>query len=215
MSVIRDPEIDHLIPAFRRILGPIYDYLEQTSTGLDQIEQIQDMIRHLHAVNNDDLFQRTHERMPRLRTWIKTLDNTVTVMNRELTHLDENLSDTPQKDRDPDIQAVSMLLLLSVRIATIAFPPMDLQLLAEESDPSDLDTLCERWQGWLVELLSYLKAVLPLANNLVEAGYEERIVTDEYRRTVQELLQVCQQFPGAGAVAPHEPYEVEHDDNPA
>lgn len=189
MSRIHVQEVEHHIRQLRDALDPVYTYVDETEHTISQLEESARQGREVLAQWEDKL---RHVRS-QIQSVLKPMEDAATVMQRELTHLEDLKGTEPKQNLDAYIRAVSSLLQLSVRMATVLFPPEQLKVLADDSTPYALEVLRQRWKKWLEELVAYLAQVIPLASSLVKMG-DPGPLSQAYQQALQELGKQCRQI---------------------
>lgn len=196
MTEIHVPEVEQRIQELRVELDRIYAYLDGTEHTLDQLEERAHRVRDVLGQWED----RIRQSRSQIQTILQPMEHAATVMQRELTHVEELRGVDLRQDPDASIRAVSALLHLSVQLAAMLFPPAQLEALAGASTPYALDSLRQRWQRWLEELAAYLAQVLSLAGSLSKVG-EAGPMSRSYQQALQELSQQSRQLEALGGDA--------------
>ncbi|CAG1011335.1 hypothetical protein ANAEL_04148 [Anaerolineales bacterium] len=188
MSELRIRDLDNPIRELRERLNLVYAYLDRTEQLLKQAGSAAD---ELHTLSHQ-LDTQVPQVREQVQTTLKSLDDAATVMQRQLSHL-QDWSQTQTIDSDMTIECISSILMLSVRLASVVFSPERLERMAKESDPVSIDTLRQYWREWLNEIASYLVLVIPVAFSL-ERIDSAGLLGDIYRQSLRELGAQCVKF---------------------
>ena len=157
MNTEGSPEIDSTINGLRAELDALYQLIDSATQTLAAADRSTVGIRQ----TVDELGAAVGAAQKALSPYVKSIDDSATIMQRELSHLsDGNLEGAPR--------SVTVLLRLTVRLAATIFSVERLRDL-ERADASaqNIDALRSGWQRWLVDLQAYLAEALPLARRLV------------------------------------------------
>jgi hypothetical protein len=189
-------ELAETIREARAILDPATMSLDQTVQQIAETRQAIDQMRqHLPALEQQvaatirsitPLLDQLHTVLPQMHHDLQELDNTVTILQRELTHLEDVTPTDLNRHPDPAIDGVMSLLQLSVQLVMLIFPPEQLHALAHQPDQHILDTLRQRWIAWLDDLNHYMNAVLPLARSLADLP-ASGLLSPPYNDAVQRV----------------------------
>jgi len=174
MSLQAPLETERSLTALRDQLDGLYRLLDGATHSLDQAgRQATEARSTLAGVESAIAAAQAT-----IASQVKPLDDTATVMQRELSHLAGGLADTPR--------SITTVLRLSVRLATTLFSVEQLrELEADPTAPQRIDLLRSGWQRWLGELHAYLAEALPLARRLAELQGGPTAVS--YNATLQTL----------------------------
>jgi len=171
----------------------------------DQLHQAAEQIARAHQgfrALREALRQQVEEQsaLPELTNALKQREDTLIVLIRSLSHLQESRS---APDADTTVRALANLLQGSLRLAALSFDPRQLQGM-EIRPPGRpaliLDLLRKRWGDWLRELAQYIQEVSRQAEQL--AALEGGTQADAFRVALQNFRDACRRAAGPGAPTP-------------
>jgi hypothetical protein len=181
MVDIDNDAIQKEMAEFQNLLDETFQFLDVTNPKLELLKN-----QSKKALKNLTQIREIQETLNNLESNLHTLEDTSTVLQRELSHL-QNLEKISENPSEVTIRAISSMLHLSLRMA-ITFMPAN--LLDDSTDPESIlakEMLHERWADWIVELTKYLKQIIPL---LVSSLAFESEYSDELSRAYAELKNV-------------------------
>lgn len=185
-------EIKYSILDLRQNLDGLYAFIDQAEKSMNEMEQV--ILRTERVTDSVISFRESIRKMQsNLETMIQPVDDAVTVMQRELTHL-ENLGEKGLVHQpDITVRSVSSLLQLSLSIAMQMFSIENLELLRKRNKAVELDTLRQRWDEWLNELTHYQAKVLNLVQTIAETN-SIGAMNKDFIQSIDNLARQCRQW---------------------
>ncbi len=153
--------------------------------GITQKKQLCDQITEIY-------FRLTQQKMKinaiseSLSSHLKYIDNTTTVMQRQLSHLDYFI-DSQSTDFKTTAQIVSDILILSLQLAELIFPPQQNEKIKEI-----IPSVQKNMSDWILNLADYLEQVNKFVSNIAQENPD--YYNQTFKNSFEHLQQICQKI---------------------
>lgn len=190
MASVEHDDVKNSIEELRHQLDGLYDFIDQVESSRE-MEQITSQAQRTFAEKIATFNLEIVTLQNNLASVMEPVENAITVMQRELNHLESS----PGLAQKPDmtVRAVSSLLQLSLSVAIQFFSAEQLKAFCKRENGYEMDHLRRRWMDWFAELTQYLAQALALAQTLADKDWVGSL-SGEYVQALDNLTQQCSRW---------------------
>jgi hypothetical protein len=180
-------KLDYLQPLINpSFITEINEQIQKFENYLQSEIELMDSIR-IKIQNDQSLLKQIHQKIQTHRDSLKTklepLESPATIMQRNLSHLEDNLN-TQTPNEKINAQIAGDILILSLQLAETLFPPEP----NEQPTEDEISIFYKSMSEWIKNLASYIDKMIDYTHKLPQ---EEKLTSNlELQKNLEHLYNV-------------------------